>query len=147
MDPIQAKYPRIPSYFIALFPYSVSSIQFNCPVVSHSLRPHESQHSRPPCPSATPRVHSDSRPSSCYPAIYPLSSPSPPAPNPSQHQSLFQWVNSSYEMAKVLELQLYHFTYLLKKEKCILPLTLLSLEGHQRVIFLQKACFKWVITE
>ena len=34
---------------------------------------------------------------------YPLSSPSPSAPNPSQHQSLFQWVNSSHEMAKVLE--------------------------------------------
>ena len=35
-----------------------------------------------------------------------LSSPSPPAPNPSQHQSLFQWVNSSHEVAKVLEVQL-----------------------------------------
>ena len=34
---------------------------------------------------------------------HPLSSPSPPAPNPSQHQSLFQWVNSSLEVAKVLE--------------------------------------------
>ena len=33
---------------------------------------------------------------------HPLSSPSPPAPNPSQHQGLFQWVNSSYEVAKVL---------------------------------------------
>ena len=37
---------------------------------------------------------------------HPLSSPSPPAPNPSQHQGLFQWVNSSYDMAKVLEFQL-----------------------------------------
>ena len=37
---------------------------------------------------------------------YPLSSPSPPAPNPSQHQDLFQWVNSSHEVAKVLEFQL-----------------------------------------
>ena len=36
----------------------------------------------------------------------PLSSPSPLAPNPSQHQSLFQWVNSSHEVAKVLEFQL-----------------------------------------
>ena len=34
---------------------------------------------------------------------HPLSSPFPPAPNPSQHQSLFQWVNSSHEVAKVLE--------------------------------------------
>ena len=37
---------------------------------------------------------------------HPLSSPSPPAPNPSQHQSLFQWVNSLCEVAKVLEFQL-----------------------------------------
>ena len=39
---------------------------------------------------------------------HPLSSPSPPAPNPSQHQSLFQWVNSSHEVAKVMEFQLQH---------------------------------------
>ena len=39
---------------------------------------------------------------------HPLSSPSPPAPNPSQHQSLFQWVNSSHQVAKVLEFQLQH---------------------------------------
>ena len=37
---------------------------------------------------------------------HPLSSPSPPAPNPCQHQSLFQWVNSLHEVAKVLEFQL-----------------------------------------
>ena len=37
---------------------------------------------------------------------HPLSSPSPPSPSPSQHQSLFQWVNSSHEVAKVLEFQL-----------------------------------------
>ena len=38
--------------------------------------------------------------------FHPLASPSPPAPNPSQHHSLFQWVNSSHEVAKVLEFQL-----------------------------------------
>ena len=37
---------------------------------------------------------------------HPLSFPSPPAPSPSQHQSLFQWVNSSHEVAKVVEFQL-----------------------------------------
>ena len=37
---------------------------------------------------------------------HPMLSPSPPAPNPSQHQSLFQWVKSSHEVAKVLEFQL-----------------------------------------
>ena len=37
---------------------------------------------------------------------HPLSSPSPPAPNPCQHQGLFQWVNCSHEVAKILEFQL-----------------------------------------
>ena len=48
-----------------------SSVQFSRSVVSNSLRPHELQHARPPCPSATPGVHSDSRPLSqwCHPAI------------------------------------------------------------------------------
>ena len=47
------------------------SVQFSHSVVSDSLRPHESQHARPPCPSPSPGVHSDSRPSSllCHPAI------------------------------------------------------------------------------
>ena len=39
---------------------------------------------------------------------HPLLSPSPPAPNPSQHQGLFQGVNSWHEVAKVLEFQLQH---------------------------------------
>ena len=42
---------------------------------------------------------------------HPLSSPSPPAYNPSQHQSLFQWVNSLHEVPKVLEFQLYHHSF------------------------------------
>ena len=42
---------------------------------------------------------------------HPLLFPSPPAPNPSQHQSLFQWVNSSHEVAKVLEFQLQHQSF------------------------------------
>ena len=51
--------------------FSFSSVQFSRSVVSDSLRPHESHHARPPCPSPTPGVHSDSRPSSpwCHPAI------------------------------------------------------------------------------
>ena len=40
-----------------------------------------------------------------------FSSPSPPAPNPSQHQSLFQWVNSSHKVAKVLEFKLHHQSF------------------------------------
>ena len=90
-----------------------SSVQFSRSFVSHSLRPHELQHTRPPCPSPTPGVHSDSRPSSpdAIQPSHPLSSPSPLAPNPSQNQSLFQWVNSSHEVAKVLEFQLYHQSF------------------------------------
>ena len=42
----------------------VRSVQFSCSVVSDSLQPHELQHTRPPCPSPTPRVHSNSCPSS-----------------------------------------------------------------------------------
>ena len=50
---------------------TISSVQFCCSVVSDSLRPHESQRARPPCPSPTLGVHSDSRPSSqwCHPVI------------------------------------------------------------------------------
>ena len=42
---------------------------------------------------------------------HPLSSPSPPVPSPSQHQGLFQWVNSSYEVAKLLDFQLQHQSF------------------------------------
>ena len=51
--------------------FQFSSVQFSRSVMSDSLQPHESQHARPPCPSPTPRVHSNSCPSSrwCHPAI------------------------------------------------------------------------------
>ena len=78
------------------------------PVVSDSLRRHGLQHARLPCPSPTDGARSNSCQSS-WNAIqpsHPLSSPSPPAFNLSQRHSLFQWVNSSHQVAKVLELQL-----------------------------------------
>ena len=94
--------------------FQFSSIQFSRSVMSDSLRPHESQHTRPPCPSPSPGVHSDSRPSSpwCHPAISSsvVSFSSRPQSTP-QHQSLFQWVNSSHEVAKVLEFQLQHHSF------------------------------------
>ena len=85
-----------------------SSVQFSHSVVSDSLRPHESQLTRPLSPSPTPRVHWNSHPwvGDAIQPSHPLSSPFLPAPNPSQHQSLFQWVNTSHEVAKVLEFQL-----------------------------------------
>ena len=59
------------SFLSVLFTLSVSSVQFSCSVASNSLWLYESQHARPPCPSPTPGVHSDSCASSpwCHPAI------------------------------------------------------------------------------
>ena len=79
------------------------SVQFSNSVVSDSLRPHESQHARPPCPSPTPGVHSDSRPSSqwCNPAIsssvVPFSSgpQSLPASESFPMSQLFTWGGQS----------------------------------------------------
>ena len=95
---------------LAQYPEDSSSVQFSRSVVSDSLWLYEPQHTRPPCPSPTPRVHSDSHPSSqwCHPTISSSSSPSPPALNLSQHQGLVKWVSSLHEVAKVLEFQLQH---------------------------------------
>ena len=88
----------------------ISSVQFNsvaqsCPALCDPMN-----HSTPGLPvhhqlpeftqTHVHRVRDAIQPS------HPRSSPSPPAPNPSQHQSLFQWVSSSHEVAKVLEFQL-----------------------------------------
>ena len=61
-----------------------SSVQFSCSVVSNSLRPHEFQHARPPCPSPTPGVHGDSvhRVTDAIQPSHPLSFPFPPGPIP-----------------------------------------------------------------
>ena len=85
-----------------------NSVQFSRSVVSDSLQPHELQHARPPVHHQLPeftQTHVHWVGDAIQPS-HPLLSPSPPAPNPSQHQSLFQWVNSSHEVAKVLEFQL-----------------------------------------
>ena len=91
-------------------PTPISSVQFSHSVVSDSWRPHESQHTRPPCPSPTPRVYSNDRVGDAIQPSHPLSSPSP-APSPSQHHGLFQWVNSLHEVAKVLEFQPQHQSF------------------------------------
>ena len=82
---------------------SLSSVQISRSVVSDSLWPHESQHSRPPCPSPTPGVHSNSCPSSqwCHPAIsssvVPFSSwpQSLPASESFPMSQLFAWGGQS----------------------------------------------------
>ena len=79
-----------------------NSVQFSSSVLSDSLQPHESQHARPPCPSPTPRVHSNLRPSSqwCHPAIsysvIPFSCPqSLPASESFPMSQLFTWGGQS----------------------------------------------------
>ena len=80
-----------------------TSVQFSLSIVSDSLRPHESQHARPPCPSPSPGVHSDSRPLSrwCRPAIsssvVPFSScpQSLPASESFPMSQLFTWGGQS----------------------------------------------------
>ena len=90
-------------YRIFAYDSYLSSVQFSCSVESDSLRPHESQHARPPCPSPTPGVHSDSHPSSpwCHPAIsssvVPFSScpQSLPASESLTMSQLFPWGGQS----------------------------------------------------
>ena len=82
---------------------SISKVQFSRSVMSDSLWPCELQHARPPCPSLTPRVHSDSRPSSqwCHPAssssVVPFSScpQSLPASESFPMSQLFTWGGQS----------------------------------------------------
>ena len=81
----------------------IACVQFSCSVMSDSLRLHEPQHTRPPCPSPAPGVHSDSGPSSqwCHPAIsssvVPFSScpQSFPASGSFQMSQLFAWGGQS----------------------------------------------------
>ena len=84
-----------------------SSVYFSRSVMSDSLRPHESQHARPPCPSPTPGVHWDSRPSSqwCHPAISSFVVPSSscpqslPASESFPMSQLFAWGSQSTEVS------------------------------------------------
>ena len=90
-----------------------SSVQFSHSVMSDSLWPHETQHTRPPCPSPTPEstqthVHCVSN---AIQSSHSLSSPSPSTFHLSQHQGLFRWVSSPHQVAKVLEFQLQHQSF------------------------------------
>ena len=77
-----------------------SSVQFSCSVMSHPFRPHELQHARPPCPSPTPGVYSNSCPSSrwCHPAISSSVIPFSSCPQSLPVSGPFQWVNSLHEV-------------------------------------------------
>ena len=91
----------------------IISVQFSRSVLSNSLQPHGLQHARPPCPSPTPEVHSNSSPLSwwCHPTI------SSSAVSFSSHlqsfpaSGLYRWVSSSNQVAQVLEFQLQHQSF------------------------------------
>ena len=103
-------YSRVSSVYVLLQIWELGTVQFSsisqsCPTLCDPVN-----HSMPDLPVhhqlmdfTQTHIH---QVSDAIQPSHPPSSPSPPAPIPSQHQSLFQWVNSSHEVAKVLEFQL-----------------------------------------
>ena len=90
---------------LAILSVQFSSVAQSCPTVCEHMNrsmPGLPVHHKLPEFTQT-QVH---RVSDAIQPSHPLASPSPPALNPSQHQSLFQWVSSSHEVAKILEFQL-----------------------------------------
>ena len=93
-----------------LFSVQFSSIAQSCPTLCDPMNcsmPGVPVHHKLPEFTQT-HAH---RVSDAIQPFHPLSSPSPPAPSPSQHQGLFQWVNSSHEVVKVLEFQLQYQSF------------------------------------
>ena len=98
----------VQTHLIKVIPFS--SVHFSCSVVSDSLLPHKLQHATLPVHhqlQELTQTHVHWVGDAIQPS-HPLSSPSPPAFNLSQHQGLFKWVSSSYPVAKVLELRLQY---------------------------------------
>ena len=111
---LENSFNLIPSpYFIISSTISWELLLFSHPFMSDSLRPHGLQHARPPCPSPSLGVCPSSCPLNwwCHPTISSSVAPSPLALSLSQHQGLLQWVSSSHQVAKVLELQLQHQSF------------------------------------
>ena len=119
--------------------YDISSVQFNsvaqscptlCDPMNRSMPGLPVQHQLPQ--STQTHVH---RVGDAIQPSHPLSSPSPPAPNPSQHQGLFQWVNSSHEVAKVSRLCTCAIPgiYFLTLTKDLVMLLMISADYHSHV--------------
>ena len=97
-------------YTAICYHVQIRSVTQLCPTLCHPMN-----HSTPGLPvhhqlPEFPQTHVH-RVSDAIQPSHPLLSPSPLAPNPSQHQSLFQWVNSSHQVAKVLDFQLKHHSF------------------------------------
>ena len=95
-------FPNAPKFLLLCLCVSYP-VQFSHSVVSDSLWPHGLQHARPPCPSPTPGVYSNSCPFLwwCHPAISSSVIPFFPTFNLSQHQGLFKWVSSLHQVPKI----------------------------------------------
>ena len=108
-------HPLLPTRCPQVHPLHVhiNSVQFSYSAMPDSLQCYGTQHARPPCPSLTPRVYSNSCPLSrwCHLTISSSVVPFPPAFNLSQNQGLFKWVSSLHQVAKVLEIQLQHQSF------------------------------------
>ena len=87
--------------------------KYTCCSVSQSwetLQPHGLQHTRPPCPSPSPKVCPSSCPLHrwCHPVISSSDTFFSSALNLSQHQGLFQWISCSHQMTKIREFRIQH---------------------------------------
>ena len=113
VDSLPLSHQGSPSHSLLSVMLPFTSVQFSRSVVSNSLWPHGLQHVRPPCPSPTPGVYPNSCPLSwwCHPTISSSVIPFSSCPQSSWHWDLFKWVNSSHEVAKVLEFQLQHQSF------------------------------------
>ena len=106
---VPATYIKLVDNIVQVF-YQFSSVAQSCTTFCD---PHELQHARPPCPSPTPGVYPNSCPLSrwCHPdissSVVLLSS----ALSPFQHQSLFKWISSLHQVAKILKFQLQYQSF------------------------------------
>ena len=126
--------------------YIHQSVQFSRSVVADSLRPHESQHARPPCPSPTPGVHPNSRPSSrwCHPAFsssvvpFPSCPQSLPASGSLPMSQLFAWSGQSIGVSALASV-------LPKNTQDWSPLEWTGWLSLQYVCIIESLCCKWSI--
>ena len=97
-------------FIFALVSFTFSSVSQSCPTLCDPMN--RSTPGLPVHPQLPEFTQTHARQvSDAIQLSHPLLPPSPPAPNPSQHQGLFQWVNSLHEVAKVREFQLQHQSF------------------------------------
>ena len=107
-----------PAFLLMWKCVTAALVQFSLSVMSDSLWLHGRQHARIPCPChllelVQTHVH---QVGDAIQSSHPLSSPSSPAFNLCQHQGLFQWVSSSHQLAKILELQHQSFQWIFRTD-------------------------------